>query len=417
MNIKRIPIEKIELNTGQIEGLPANPRQWTRDDIDRIAASLKETPELFEMRPCIVYPHEGKYVLLAGNLRFCGARQNEMKDVPCCVVPRDTSIAKMKEIVLKDNGSWGAWDFDELANKWDDLPLTDWGVPAWEEEEEEEELEAVEDDFDIPDEIETDIVLGDFFEIGEHRLLCGDSTDSDSVAKLMNGEKAEILFTSPPYNAGSNKNIPNSGGLKYIDNDDNKTEDHYFSFLCSNINAFLPFVNEIFYNIGLIERSKRSIIKLLYQYKDIFKDIIYWKKSTVAPHIQPGIINNKIEFILCFGNGSRKFQNAQFPQGTYWNVIEGPNASGNEYAKIHKATFPLYLPENIISNFTNIRAIICDSFCGTGTTMVAAHQLKRKCYGMELDCKYCQVIIDRMKKLDPTLRIKRNGVDVTNEWN
>jgi hypothetical protein len=131
MNIKRIPIEKIELNTGQIEGLPANPRQWTRDDIDRIAASLKETPELFEMRPCIVYPHEGKYVLLAGNLRFCGARQNEMIDVPCCVVPRDTSIAKMKEIVLKDNGSWGAWDFDELANKWDDLPLTDWGVPAW----------------------------------------------------------------------------------------------------------------------------------------------------------------------------------------------------------------------------------------------------------------------------------------------
>ena len=133
MNIKRIPIEKIELNTGQIEGLPANPRQWTRDDIDRIAASLKETPELFEMRPCIVYPLEGgaKFVLLAGNLRFCGARQNEMKDVPCCVVPRDMSIAKMKEIVLKDNGSWGAWDFDALANEWDDLPLTDWGIPAW----------------------------------------------------------------------------------------------------------------------------------------------------------------------------------------------------------------------------------------------------------------------------------------------
>ena len=133
MNIKRIPIEKIELNTGQIEGLPANPRQWTRDDIDRIAASLKETPELFEMRPCIVYPLEGgaKFVLLAGNLRFCGARQNEMKDVPCCVVPRDMSIAKMKEIVLKDNGSWGAWDFDALANEWSDMPLTDWGVPAW----------------------------------------------------------------------------------------------------------------------------------------------------------------------------------------------------------------------------------------------------------------------------------------------
>lgn len=131
MQIKRLPVEQIELNTGQIDGLPANPRQWTRDDIDRIAKSLKETPELFEMRPCIVFPHEGKYILLAGNLRFTGARQNGDKDVPCCVVKADTPVEKLKEIVLKDNGSWGAWDFDALANEWDDLPLVDWGVPAW----------------------------------------------------------------------------------------------------------------------------------------------------------------------------------------------------------------------------------------------------------------------------------------------
>jgi len=131
MQIKRLPVEQIELNTGQIDGLPANPRQWTRDDIDRIANSLRETPELFEMRPCIVFPHEGKYILLAGNLRFTGARQNGDKDVPCCVVKADTPVEKLKEIVLKDNGSWGAWDFDALANEWDDLPLADWGVPAW----------------------------------------------------------------------------------------------------------------------------------------------------------------------------------------------------------------------------------------------------------------------------------------------
>jgi len=131
MDIKRLPIEKIELNTGQIEGLPANPRQWTRDDIDRIAASLKETPELFEMRPCIVYPNGDKYVLLAGNLRFTGARQNGDKDVPCVVCPKEMPVEKLREIVIKDNGSFGAWDFDALANEWDSLPLTDWGVPAW----------------------------------------------------------------------------------------------------------------------------------------------------------------------------------------------------------------------------------------------------------------------------------------------
>lgn len=131
MQIKRLPVSEIELNTGQIDGLPANPRQWTRDDIDRIANSLRETPELFEMRPCIVFPHEGKYILLAGNLRFTGARQNGDKDVPCCVVKADTPVEKLKEIVIKDNGSFGNWDFDSLANEWDDLPLTDWGVPAW----------------------------------------------------------------------------------------------------------------------------------------------------------------------------------------------------------------------------------------------------------------------------------------------
>jgi len=136
MNIKRIPIEKIELNTGQIEGLPANPRQWTRDDIDRIAKSLKETPELFEMRPCIVYPNGDKYVLLAGNLRFTGARQNGDKDVPCVVCPKEMTIDKMKEIVIKDNSSFGEFDMDSLANEWDDLPLSDWGVPVWNVEEE-----------------------------------------------------------------------------------------------------------------------------------------------------------------------------------------------------------------------------------------------------------------------------------------
>lgn len=146
MQIKRLPVEQIELNTGQIDGLPANPRQWTRDDIDRIANSLRETPELFEMRPCIVFPHEGKYILLAGNLRFTGARQNGDKDVPCCVVKADTPVEKLKEIVLKDNGSWGAWDFDALANEWSDLPLTDWGIPAWGMKDADEDVDALFED-------------------------------------------------------------------------------------------------------------------------------------------------------------------------------------------------------------------------------------------------------------------------------
>lgn len=130
--VERIALERLSINEGQIEGLPANPRQWTQSDIDKIAASLKETPELFELRPIIAVPHGDTNVILAGSLRFCGARQNGDKDAPTILLPADMPVAKMKEIVIKDNGAFGAWDFDALGNEWDDLPLGDWGVPAWE---------------------------------------------------------------------------------------------------------------------------------------------------------------------------------------------------------------------------------------------------------------------------------------------
>ena len=399
--IEYLPIWKIKNN-------PNNPRLVKDDKFKKLVKSIKDFPEMLDKRPIIVNEN---MIVLGGNMRLKACNEAGLKEVP--VIVANWTEEQERQFIIKDNLGYGEWDWDIIANEWDADELNDWGldipdfVPTV-------ELDAVEDDFDVPEGgIETDIVLGDLFEIGEHRLLCGDSTDSDLVAKLMNGKKADITFTSPPYNAGSlNISGNESTKKKYNSFDDNQTEDEYFDFLSANINALIPHTEEIFYNIGLVEKSKRSINKLLYSYNEIFKDIIYWHKSTVAPHIQSGVINNKIEFIICFGDGQRKFKNAQFSQGSYWNVIEGKNASGNEFASIHKATFPIYLPENIISNFSKLNSIVIDSFCGTGTTMVAAHQLKRKCYGMELDPKYCQVIIDRMKKLDSSLVIKRNGISV-----
>lgn len=125
-------MKDLEQNTGQIPGLPANPRQWTKKEIDKIAKSLQETPELFEARPIIVIPWEGKYIILGGNLRYEGCKRNKDKDAPCFIIPTGTPVDKMKEIIIKDNGSFGEWDYDALGNLWDDLPLLDWGVPAWE---------------------------------------------------------------------------------------------------------------------------------------------------------------------------------------------------------------------------------------------------------------------------------------------
>ena len=129
--VQTLPIESVKQNTGQIAGLPSNPRQWKQEDIDRIAKSLNETPELFDARPLIVYPHNGEYIIMGGNLRYEGAKKNGEAIVPVHILPEDMDVEKLKEIVLKDNGSFGEWDFDALANEWDDLPLADWGIPAW----------------------------------------------------------------------------------------------------------------------------------------------------------------------------------------------------------------------------------------------------------------------------------------------
>ncbi len=186
----RLKVKDLLLNEGQIEGLPENPRQWTRDQVKNIADSLAETPELFEMRPCIVIPHDDKYVILGGNLRFTGAKKLKWKDVPCCIVAADTPLKKLMEIVIKDNGSFGDWDYDKLANKWDDLPLTGWGVPAWETKPKAEEQEATDDGFDEDTAvIEVRCKPGDVWELGDHRLMCGDSISLEEVKMLMGGQK------------------------------------------------------------------------------------------------------------------------------------------------------------------------------------------------------------------------------------
>lgn len=131
MKIEKIKTSKLSANTGQVEGLPKNPRQWTRSDLERLSRSLKETPELFEARPCLVYPQGERYIILGGNMRYAAAKENGAKEVPCIVFPADTPLEKLREIVIKDNGAFGSWDFDDLANDWDNGHLTDWGVPVW----------------------------------------------------------------------------------------------------------------------------------------------------------------------------------------------------------------------------------------------------------------------------------------------
>jgi len=375
-----------------------NSRTHSPEQVGQIAASIKE----FGFRNPILVDGVG---IIAGHGRLLAAQKLGLEKVPTLDCS-DMTESQKKAYIIADNklALNAGWDTTMLTVEMKDLE--DEGFDLKLLGFDDKELNALlqpdivdgltdEDAIpDVPEEPKTK--LGDIYILENHRLMCGDSTSIDDIEKLMDGNKADICFTSPPYNAGSLDIKGNARTQKkYNSFDDNQTEDEYKDFVISNLNCIFSVCNEVLYNIGLVEGNKRVIVDVLAHYREQFKDIIYWKKNNVAPHIQGGVINNLVEFILCFGDGKRKFQNAQFTQGSYYNVIEGSSAAGNEFSKIHKATFPTYLPENIIQNFCPLKGSILDTFGGTGTTMIAAEKLNRKSYLMELDPKYCDVIVKR----------------------
>jgi DNA modification methylase len=380
---------------------------------------------MLEIRPIVV---NDDMVVLGGNMRLKACKEAGLTEIPI-IKASDLTDAEQREFIIKDNVGFGEWEWEMIRADWDLEELNQWGldIPDWET----KELEAVEDDYEMPDEVQTDIVLGDLFEIGEHRLLCGDSTDSDQAARLMNGEKAELLFTSPPY----------SDMREY-----NGEKDLSINNLIEFIPTFLPFTEYQVVNLG-IQRKDNEIVQYWDAYIQKAKECGYkflswnvWNRENAGFSIAniTSMFATQHEWIFVFGKEIKKLnltvenkeagntrneianrqrdgsvKNKKAPVirdsrqlGTV-NTIN-PQLARDENIK-HPAMFPVELPSEYIKAMTEELQIVTEPFLGSGTTMVASHQLNRKCYGMELDPKYCQVIIDRMIKLDPSLTIKRNG--------
>jgi DNA modification methylase len=401
----------------EVKPNPKNPRIIKDGKFQKLVKSIQEFPDMLNKRPLVVFTDvDNKYVVLGGNMRLKACKEIGLKEIPIIIADEWTEEQK-NEFLIKDNVGFGEWDWDSLANEWDAEKLDEWGldVPDFAV----TELEAEEDDFDVPEGgIETDIVLGDLFEIGEHRLLCGDSTCSDTVAKLMNGEKAELLFTSPPY---SDMREYNGGKDLSIEN------------LIEFIPTFLPYAEYQVINLG-IQRKDNEIFQYWDEYIQKAKECGYkflswnvWNREsakTIAQ--QSAYFPIAHEWIFVFGDGNKKLNKIKdkaeatlkdkridntCKKTTINSVLTLQPALDKNTTK-HPARFPVEFPSEYIQSMTIEKDIVSEPFLGSGTTMVAAHQLKRKCYGMELDTKYCQVIIDRMKKLDPSLVIKKNGVEL-----
>lgn len=241
-------------------------------------------------------------------------------------------------------------------------------------------------------------------DIISHRLLCGDSTDSDQVAKLMNGEKADMVFTDPPYGV-SYTGGHNEKKRKGIENDTLQGGDLTNLFRDSLLNADL-FSKDysafyIWYANGKAVETFSSFAELNLEVRAV---ICWYKVKSGLGAFMSQYIPNYEPCIYAFKKGKTCQWFGATDEKTVWELKK---ESRNDY---HPTQKPVELPERAIKNSSKLDDIIYDCFLGSGSTMVAAHQLKRKCYGMELDCKYCDVIVARMIKLDSTLEIKRNGV-------
>jgi DNA modification methylase len=428
--------------------LEINPRKITEAKRMKMIESIQK----FNLVDIPVIDTDGTIISGHQRMRALQAigRGEELIDVR--IPNRKLTTKELKEYNILANQHFGEFDMEVMDLEFKDLDFEDIGVDMKaiefeqsdmfekskvkfeiEKERKAQVIYAKEDDFDTTPPAQPFKVLGDMYEIGEHRLLCGDSTDSDQVCKLMNGEKADMVFTDPPYNVkisglGSGS-APNSigkihGEFKMASGEMTKKE--FTDFLTQMANNLILFSkNGSIHYLCMDWRHITELTEACVGYSEL-KNLCIWNKDNGG---MGAFYRSKHELVFVYKNGTEKhinnFELGQF--GRYrTNVWDYPivssftakerinnKSAGNSETAMHPTVKPLRLVVDCIQDCSNKEHNILDLFGGSGTTMVAAHQSERIGYLMELEPNYCDVIVKRMHKLDPSLRIIRNGIDIT----
>jgi DNA modification methylase len=410
MKIETVKISEVKLN-------PNNPRLIKDDNFKKLVKSVIDFPEMLNIRPIVV---NDDMIILGGNMRFKACKEAGLKEIPI-IKASNLSEEKQREFLIKDNVSGGEWDW-ALLQEWDTLELQEWGLEI--PNEKLKDTDAEDDNFDviIPENPKT--VFGDLYEIGDHKLICGDSTQTDTFKKLMNNEFADLVVTDPPYN------VAYEGGTKdkLTIKNDNMSNDDFYKFLYDFYSAQNSFVKKggIWY-VWHADSEGMNFRKAMIDAGILLKQNLIWVKNNFVmgrqdyqwkhePCLEAINIEDYEELkeyepcLYGWKEGGAHFWKGGRKQST---ILEFDKPFRNEE---HPTMKPIPLFGKLIKNSSKIGDIVCDSFGGSGTTMVACHQMQRKSRVVEFDPKYCDVIINRMIKLDDTLKIKLNGIDVTKTW-
>ena len=369
-----------------------NTKKHDKTQINNVAESIKQYGFV---QPIVI---DKNNTVVIGHCRLLAAKQLKMKEVPCVCV-EDLTEEQVNALRIVDNKSnESEWDFDILPDELAEIDLSnfsfDFGI-----EDEEEETEIVEDEApEVDDENEPITKLGDIWQLGRHRLMCGDSTDKATVELLMDGKKADMVFTDPPYNMSDN--------LSGFVSDEMKTR-------LDKIVDFQPeTMKESIFSINTKNFFLFTSKELIPRYFEIFKDygfnILVWCKDNPTPMTNNTFLPD-VEYLLYFYKNGRTWNNgldvSYYKKYYNSNKLEGRKEAGN----VHPTIKPIKIIADKIQICSKNKGIVVDIFGGSGSTLIACEQLDRTCYMMELDPKYCDVIIKRWETLTGEKAVLING--------
>lgn len=366
-----------------------NSRTHSEEQVNQICASINE---FGFTNPLLI---DEKDSIIAGHGRLMASKKLGMEEVPCIVLKGLTEAQKKAYIIADNKMALNAgWDEEllkiELENLKEldfDLELTGFNVDELDDilGNNEEKQEIVEDDFEIELPEEPKAKLGDIYQLGNHRLMCGDSTSSEDVSKLMNGAKADMVFTDPPYNLETKGGCKGEIGkaLKKQGNDiefiSNFEPQEFLNVLPTvfnnNLNAY------IFCNKDLLPTYLNWAVDNKYSY-----NVLIWKKPNAIPIGDSH--RPDIEYMLLFRKNA--IWNNGLKDVNYSRCLEFSRETG-----LHPTMKPIKLITNEMQISSNINSNVLDLFGGSGSTLIACEQLNRNCYMMELDPHYIDVIIQR----------------------
>lgn len=412
---KHLPLALIDPNTGQVEGLPKNPRLIRDKNFKSLKQSIEDNPEMTALREILVYPQGDRFVIIGGNMRYEAMKSLGLETAPCKVIPKDTPVEKLRQIVLKDNSGFGEWDYDLLGNDWDKDLIDACCIEIPDIDKIETEEETAEDDhFDPSDALPAKPItkLGDIWKLGDHRLICGDSTQQATLDALMGDETADCLITDPPYNV----NYQGSNGKK-IENDNmdeaafaatnNHLKEGGAFYIWHSDNHGLTFRNAC-KSVGWDTRqtliwNKNSLVLGRQDYQWKHEPCLYGWKAGAGHYFTPRrdlttVIDaaQAIDIDSLNKDELRKMLHLIVDASLPTTVIDcdKPLRSAE-----HPTMKPIPLIAQQVKNSTRRHEIVLDIFGGSGTTMMASEQLGRKCCMVEYDPGYCDVIVKRWEEL------------------